>query len=190
MSDFYSQLSRTGVRLTHQFQMSIQSVFNVREFENITLWTESFNLPGRTVDPIEIPYFGYKFKVPGVVQMTQELNLSVRCDAGNSIRDAFLTWQKLHSSISADFGSAGIGSLDNNSGGGNKRIPQTTVTLDMLDETMQEVTQKYILFGAWPSNIGEITFSHENPDVAKFDVTLAFQYFTYTAEIDMSSLES
>jgi hypothetical protein len=171
LNEFYSILRARGARLNHQFQMQvISNVGSVDDaLSDITMWAAGSELPSRTLNVADIAYMGYTLGVPSNVEMSRTLELTIRCDRDMEVRNAFLAWQKVFASIV-------IGSeLDN--GGGDKSIPDGRVELFLLEENMKTVEETYVLAGAFPTEVGTMELSNEDPTIATFSVTLQFQYW-------------
>jgi hypothetical protein len=64
-------------------------------------------------------------------------------------------------------------------GGGKKLIPQFNVVMSLLTPNLDQNTpeKQYVLYGCWPNNIGDIGFGQDNLGVAKFPMTLVYQYY-------------
>ena len=84
LNEFYTELKNKGVKLTHQFQLQIlgtgiDAVDSA--LENITMWAQGAEAPGRTQNTQDIQYLGYPFNVPTNFLMTNELALTINCEA-------------------------------------------------------------------------------------------------------------
>ena len=171
LQDFYTVLKTDGVRLQNQFQLFVSTPFaDVNAaLENITLFADSANVPGREQKFAELSYMGYPFKVPTNIVMTQELTLDVRCDANILIRNAFLKWQSYISNPDIEGGS----NLQ-----GDKRIPTNSyIRLRLMDAKFEQAINTYKLFGAFPTNVGDFQVSNTSTEIATFQCNFVYQYW-------------
>jgi hypothetical protein len=175
LSDFYTTLRTKGVKLNHQFQMTIIPQSNlvdsgvVTALQDVTMFAEGSSLPGRTLKNAPISYMGYEMTVPTVADMTKELSLTIKCDRDMDIRDACLSWLASHSRLNVD------NALEN--GGGQKNIPTSKIILSLLDEDMQSISHEYHLYGVYPTNVGDVALTNAEPEIMSFELALSFQYW-------------
>lgn len=173
LNQFYNQLKDVGTRLTHQYQLSLSNVPAPAgaALEQITLWAEGANLPGRTQNTQDIQYLGYPFNVPTNFTMTNELTCNIRCDSNLEIREALLFWMGIISD--PDVGGA-------SASGGIKTASRANAILDLYNDRMDTVTHTYELVGVYPTNIGEIDLSNSEPSIATFGATFKYQFWKTT----------
>lgn len=171
LTDFNNQMITVGPRLSHQFNMTVQTGLDKIQSilgEDLTIWADGTKLPGRTQNTADIDYIGYKFKVPSNFTMTQEMSLNVRCDKNMLIRDALLAWL-------AYFSDPAIGS--GSFGAGVKRIPTSMIQLDLYNDAMTTIQHTYNLRGVIPTKVGDISMTHKNADIATFEFGCTYQYW-------------
>jgi hypothetical protein len=180
LNEFYSILRSEGAKLSHQFQMHIilegeGLPANVgKAFEDVTMWAEGSQLPGRTLKNAQLSYMGYELSVPTVADMTKELELTLKCDAGMNMHKAALQW---HASYSRLNNGSELGN-----GGGNKSISNARIELRLLANDMQTVERTYVLVGAYPTAVGDIALTNADPEVINFSLGLTFQYWYIDGE--------
>jgi len=176
INEFYNVLKNTGAFLTHQFQLNVISNAG-GEIDNalkdITMWASGAALPGRTQNVASLSFRGYPLKVPTNFTMTQQMQLTVNCDAALYIRNAFFAWQSLFSNPDIAGGS---------NGGGQKTIPTAKIILDLLDHDLETVMAEYHLHGVIPTNVGDVSLANENPGIGTFSLSLDYQYWDYVAK--------
>ena len=164
LNQVYTQLQTVGVLLTHQFELQFTGTGFDDEFKDITIWAAGANLPGREQKVVDFNYYGYPLKMPGSFDMDHELTLDVRCNKTLQIRRAILNWGKTISSWDL-------------STGGKKTLSVANCNLYLLDEKMQDRLQHFILYGVYPSKVGDIAMSHDDPKIGTFNCTFTYQYW-------------
>lgn len=158
LNEFMQQMKETGLRLGYQFQVTVPNLDNIQFFATAT------TLPGKTLNPVDVPYFGQNFKIPTNADFGGEWSITVRVDNELQIKKALKTWMDEFSDLSKN-------------GGGNKKITDYNVRIDLLDNDLQTITDTYILAGCWPTSMGELSLDQSAADVVTMDVGLAFQYW-------------
>jgi hypothetical protein len=175
LQDFYTKLKNQGVRLTHQYQLNF-TIPNgtgipskvATELRDVTVWAEGAQVPGRDPLTTDMSYLGYPFKIPTTMQMTQELELTIRCQNDMSIHQSMLAWMATITNPDIDSGSAT---------GGDKRLRDVRIRMDLLDDEMNSVVMSYELIGVFPSVVGPIDFNNNEPEIATFSCTMTYQYW-------------
>ena len=171
LNEFYTELKNKGVKLTHQFQLQILGTgINLvdKALEHITMWAQGAEAPGRTQNTQDIQYLGYPFNVPTNFLMTNELALTINCEADLKIRDALFYWKGTISDPDIEGGSAG---------GGIKTVSPAKGILDLFNDRMDTVTHRFELMGIYPTVVGPITTTNVDPGIATFNGTFKFQYW-------------
>lgn len=181
LNDYYSELATTGLRLQHQFQVIFSPTADAdwpTSLANVSFYAEGVNIPGRTQNKQDISYLGFPFKLPTTTVFDENITLTMRCDAGETgslLRNQLLKWMNVASNIALANGLSDSAST----GGGVKRIPANSkIRLMLLSSDLQEVTETYELFGAFPTSIGQMNMSNATADVATFETVFVYQYFT------------
>jgi hypothetical protein len=162
INNFYDTLTNHGVRTKHQFQVELTSR---PEFEDLELYFQTADLPGRTIENAEVKFYGFNFNVPTNLKYDNTWTVTVICDTDLKIREKFETWMDE------------IASLARNTGGMKGRISKGFSRLHLLDSNLTDITKSYVMVGMYPEKLGKITNSHTDSGVATFDVTLKFQYW-------------
>jgi len=185
LQDFYNVLKTQGVRLTHQYQLNftIGSGVNLpsivgEQLDDITIWAEGSQVPGRDQNTTGIQYLGYEFTIPTNMQMTNELTLSMRVQNDMSIHTALLAWEATISDPDIDNGATG---------GGDKTLRDIRARMDLLNDKMDTIVASYELVGVYPSSVGPIDFTNSDPDVATYDAVFKYQYWK-VKELDGSEV--
>ena len=175
LQDFYTKLKNQGVRLTHQYQLNFTIPNGTGipsqvsdELSDVTVWASGSSVPGRQQEVTDMSYLGYPFKIPTRMTMDQELELTIRCQNDMSIHQAFLAWMATISDPDIEAGSAG---------GGDKKLRDVRIRMDLLDETMTDIVMTYQLIGVYPSAVGAIEFTNDEPGIAEFTCTMTYQFW-------------
>jgi hypothetical protein len=187
LADFYGEMSSTGLRLQHQFQLQFfpseaalsvivaqSSQAAADALRNVSYWVEATAIPGVELAQAEIKYLGTAMVIPTTTTFAKTITVALRCDAQSLVRNALLAWRNFHSNINLGMNQP----LDiASSGGGNKKIPASSAKLNLYNDDLSAIVESYKLFGAFPTNVAQMVIDQTASDVAKFDLTLMFQYF-------------
>jgi len=130
-------------------------------------------LPGKAIAAKDVPYNGFTFRIPGVVEYNnaQAYVMSFYCDANTQARIAVENWI---TETFDDASSTGDGVLHDSS----------TITLAQLNAKFEPI-RTYKLYGVWPQQAGDITYDMTlTGDVAKMECTFVYQYFRRDNELN------
>jgi hypothetical protein len=170
LNAYYSELSTIGAKLDHMFQVTITT--NIpsvdAKLENLTLWAQSSEVPGRQQEFAPLSYGGYDFQYPTKMTSTQDISMTFNCDDLMKIRDALLFWKGTVADPDIDGGSVG---------GGNKKMSQAKIILDLYNDLGDTVTNRFELLGVYVADVGTIALASAGGAVATFDAAFKFQYF-------------
>ena len=158
LSNFYQGMKTTGLRLGYEFQVTVP------ELNNIQFLAASTTLPGKTINPVDVPYFGQNFKIPTNADYGGEWSISCRCDADLKLKKDMEKWMNQYSDLSKN-------------GGGFKNIPDNNVRIDLLDHDLKTITKTYVLVGVWPTNVGELAFDQATAEIVTIELGMVFQYW-------------
>ena len=106
------------------------------------------------------------FEVPGVVKYPEDWSVDIIIDQGLTQYNRLLSWQQAIS----DF---------KKSQGGSKTIPNVFAKVNLLDNTMRNITKSYIMEGVWIEELGALEFQYQegNADIHKCSCKFAMQYW-------------
>ena len=194
LSDFYTELSEVGARLQHQFQVQFMPSSDIlgmpspnqltgdekTALERMSYWGGATVLPGRTQNTTEIPYLGFPFSVPTTTTPNKTFTCTLRCSQNNMLRNAMMKWLNFASQLNEFDGKT---DLDVATGGGDKRIPNSSVIIRLLDQQLKNVIQTYTLYGAFPTTVGDMTLDQAAADIATFEVQMMYQFFKIKNEV-------
>lgn len=173
LRNFYQKISHEVLLTQNLFNLrfNLQSVpAGVNNaLRDIQLYAESTSVPGVTQNVQEISYRGAMLRIPTNVEFDGEYSITIRSDAAHRIRGALIAWQN---SIS------GLNWRENPfAPGGNKRIGNNIVELDLLDPGNHYPLTTYQIHGVIPNNIGEIEMTQEGAEVATFEFSMHYQFW-------------
>ena len=172
LNDFYNKVSKTGLRFNYQFEVNIIDGDSVstrdeeggNDLRDIEFFASSSQLPGKTIEPVEVQYYGTTFRLPGVQQFDGNISMSLKCDSEMKLRTSIETWMNKYSDL-------------HHSGGGNKKMPNYYMYIDLLDHDLDNILATYKVMGIFPSELGAIELSHEDTGVSVFDLSVSYQYW-------------
>jgi hypothetical protein len=121
-------------------------------------------LPSSVIAPLPVPFRGRVLNLAGD-RTFEPWTITVLNDTKMEIRNAFERWMNLMQSHSI------------NTGVQNPLLYQTNLEVQQLDKS-NNVTKRYNIIGAFPTNISSIELSSESNDqVEEFTVELTYQYW-------------
>lgn len=178
IKEFYNNLKKNPLRYKHQFTLEIQgdipgniSLGDSTNTDNcITYWGKSTSVPETTVTEAKVDFFGNGFVVPGIVQYPEDWKVTLILDEDLTIYEKIKQWSEYISDLAMDGGSK---EQD------GKTIKNVKGKVNLLDETMQNITETFYIEGIWPKEVSEIKFNYKEgaSEIKTFDVTFAMQYF-------------
>lgn len=170
IAKFYDLMIKKGVRYAYQYKISVTGGSEIATaFGNgdYHFYAQGFTLPARTIAEATVNFQGMTFKLPNNMTYTGTIDLAVNCDKNMTVRTQCETWMNKYGDLLKG-------------GGGYKRIPQnSTIRLDLLNETLDEndISRTYTLLGCWPSNVGNATLGQGSTEILTFPMTLVYQYY-------------
>ena len=178
IKEFYNNLKKHPLRYKHQFTLEIQGTLpggiSLGENSNtdncITYWGKSTNIPETTVSEAKVDFFGNGFVVPGIVQYPEDWKVTLILDEDLTIYEKIKQWSDYISDLKQSGGSKEID---------GKTIKPVQGKVNLLDESMQYITETFFIEGIWPKEVSEIKFNYKEgaSEIKTFDVTFAMQYF-------------
>ena len=113
-------------------------------------------------------YLGYPFQVPTNMIMTHELTLTIRAQNDMSLHTAMLAWMATMSDPDID---------NDATCGGDKTLRDIRARMDLLNDKMDDIVASYQMVGIYPTVVGPMDFTNEDPGIATFEATFKFQYW-------------
>ena len=126
-------------------------------------------LPGVTMNPVEVPFRGRLVKFPGD-RTFEDWTMTVYNDTNFGVRDAFETWMN---SMNTHLSNVGV--VVDNAGYGTYLAD---IEVNQLNEAGSTV-KKYKLRNAFPTIVSPIELSYDQTTaIEEFTVTLTYDYWT------------
>lgn len=136
-------------------------------------------MPGRTINPIMVPFRGRMLKVTGDT-IYEDWALQITNDNNFAVRNSFERWQE-----------AINGGVTNVSQYGADAASFDTYTADLEVEQLGrngEVIKRYVIKGAWPTSVDSIEVSYDMSDtIEEFGVMLSYQWWEADTTVDGGS---
>jgi hypothetical protein len=168
LSDFYNKVKEDGLHFGYQFEVSLTSGEAGAELdglEDLKFFANSTTLPAKSLGQAEVKYYGMTFRLPGVTTYEGTLTMEVKCDSNFVIRTAIEDWMQKYSALDL-------------AGGGDKRMPDYGMRIDLLSHDLQDVLATYKLVGVFPNSVGEVILDHSQADaVSIFSLGITYQYW-------------
>lgn len=166
INEFRSALKFGGAR-SNLFKVKVSNPVNGAADSTLPFLCRATTLPQRTVNPINLSYYGRQIKVAGVAQNYEDWNVTVYSDEDYKIKNALEEWQN----------------AINSPEGNTRRLPSSEPSLYKsiaevvaLSQTNQPL-RTYRMIGLWPTNIGETSLDWGQEEVQTFSVTFAVDYW-------------
>lgn len=136
------------------------------DIECFTYWAQSAEIPELTVKQGTVTFLANDFIVPGVIQYKDSWTTEILLDQDLTQYNKLQAWHRLISDFSK-------------SGGGKKVIPNVQAKVSLLDNTMQNVKNTFIMEGVWLSSLDAIDFGYEvgGTTIQKCKAKFVYQYF-------------
>ena len=174
IQDFYKVAQTKDFARDYQFRVLDVSNKGASIFtEDQLVYATSANIPGKKIKPVSVPYSGFNFNIPGPVEYNQTAAFPIAfyLDAQSSARIAMENWiQETFDEVT----STGDQTLHNDS----------TITLAQLDGEF-EVIRTYKLFGVFPVEAADVSYTMNSSDggIVDFTASFAYQFFRRDNEI-------
>jgi hypothetical protein len=168
IADFYTSVQAND--FARQFQFRVLQLANITFDDSSLVYIETANLPGRSINNIQVPFMGLNFNVPGTASYpgSEGWSVTFRCDQNYNIRTALEN--------------ATIATFDDSSSTGSYNIatPASNIILALLGKDGSFVRQ-YTLFGAYVVSLEALTYNlGDNGTIVTQPATLAYQYWRVT----------
>lgn len=165
ISDFKSQMRQGGAR-SNQFtvELSFPPIVNAGGTARAASFLcNATSLPAISVANIPVQYRGRAVNFAGEREFAP-WNITVINDGDFLIRNTFEQW------------SNGIANFNATNGTLNPEDYQATMRVIQLDRNGAEL-KSYTFSDAYPTEIGQIGLSYENPQIQTFDITFQYNYY-------------
>lgn len=169
ISDFYRSVQSKD--FARQFQFRVGQLANTNFGEDTLVYLETANLPGRTINNVQVPFMGLNFNVPGTASYpgSESYAVTFRCDQNYDIRSVLEN--------------ATFNTFDDGTSSGNYNIARNSsvISLDLLGKNGSTIRQ-YTLYGAYVVSVGDMSYNlGDNGTIQTVPATLAYQYWRVTS---------
>lgn len=165
ISDFRAQLQQGGAR-SNQFTVELtfpSGVVAGGASRAASFLCNATSLPAVTVGNITLPYRGRPVNFAGEREFAP-WSITVINDGNFLIRDAFEDWSNR------------IANFDATEGQVNPADYQSDLTVYQLDRNGNNL-KAYKFYDAYPTDLGAIGLSYDNPNIETFDITFQYNYY-------------
>lgn len=176
INEIKSNLKFGGARPT-LFQVILNSKFSSDLSSVAPFMVQAASLPGSTITPIPVSYWGRKIKVAGDREF-EDWQVTVMNDEDFKVRHALETWHNKINSI--------VGNL-NTTGSASPEAYKSEATVNQYAKagslrgngTVGAPLRSYNFVGLFPAQIGPIELSWEdNNRIETFQVVFSYDYYT------------
>jgi len=137
----------------------------------ITLNAKTTTIPPSTIEPVEVPFGGRTFRLPGG-RTFDDWGVTITNDEDFKVRDFFEQWNNAINGHSHNLSS-------------NSMTNQLSYSVDakVIQFAKNGVPiRQYVMKGAWPHTVGETSLDWaENGSIQEFEVTFAFNWWDSSA---------
>jgi hypothetical protein len=187
IAQFYATASKKDFARQFQFRLTqlgaisfstgTTSKNNTDEVDAL-VYVETANLPGRTINAVQVPFMGLQFNVPGTASYPGSNSYAVtfRCDQAYDIRSAL---EKYTRETFDDITSTGDFSIPGFNGrrGANS---SNTIIFSLYDKAGGKLFD-YNLYGAFVVNLADASYNiGDGGAIVQVQATLAYQFWTKT----------
>jgi hypothetical protein len=166
INDFKAKMINGGAR-SNQFRVRVDAPVGISPFgETLSILCSAAALPAVTVENIPVQFRGMPVNFAGErTYAPWTITVINEMGTGDDIRDKFEAWSRIMKEFEASNGA--VSPLDYNG----------TLHVDQLDRNGL-VLKTYDFYNAFPTEIGTIALSYENPAIETFDVSFIYDYYT------------
>jgi hypothetical protein len=143
------------------------------------VYATTYSVPGRTINDIQLPYQGFNFHIPGMVQYDSPNPwvINFRTPGDYLVRNALERW---HFAIVSDETSCGA-----------FHIPCADTTIDIAVISPQcTILRVYRLHGVYPQNVSPIEYNQEAVEITTFSAAFHYQYWRLVNTFDSGLIDS
>ena len=158
LKDFRSTV--TSIARNQYFLVRIPPIGNI---QIMTALARSTEMPAVTHNTLAVPYRGLEMKIDDRPQFG-DWSVNFLCDEAHGLRNLFIKWMSLAYNI------------QNLRAEKHDAYKSDSMSCSQLS-TGGVVTSTVVFVGAWPTNVGAITFDQAGGNVQQFDVTFTYDYF-------------
>lgn len=143
------------------------------------VYATTYSVPGRSISNIQLPYQGFNFNIPGMVQYDQPnpWPINFRTPGDYLVRNALERW------------SFAVVSDETSCGAFHIPCPDTTIDIAIISPKC-EVLRVYRLHGVYPQSISNIEYNQEAVEITQFTANFHYQYWRLVQPYDTGTVDS
>ena len=145
------------------WEMFIPNMPGGGDTEFMRLHVRNVQIPGLTIEPIEINWQAHKIKVSGRAPFIQTFTFQVEESEEGKAIDALIAWRALVIEPVTGLGTPEL-------------IYKTMIRLSLL-KTTGEVYKAVDVIGCWPQEVADIPLDYMASETIKIDVTMSYDYW-------------
>lgn len=155
---------RAKVRdFARQYLFEVEFIFpqTVGNDEVVNFLVEASSIPGRIIEPIDVPFMGQQYKVAGMVTY-DDWTVTFRVDDEYRVYKQFRAWSELVHGTESNIAS----------------FPaqyKANLNIYQLDAAGNQMN-KIILNGAWPQTLGEVALAQGDSTYQTLDMTFSYDF--------------
>ena len=182
INSFAKALPHGGAR-ANLFSVKIPSLvagvfYYNKTSESIELVAKATTIPPSTIEPVEVPFYGRTFRLPGG-RTFDDWETTITNDEDFLVRDFFEQWSNSINGHATNKSFTNLGTFNQNGDAAGGYTTDAIVTQYSKDGNP---IREYKMIDAWPHTIGEITLDWaENGTIQEFAVTWAFSWWESVA---------
>jgi len=170
VNDIRSNLSLGGARPT-LFQVTLSSNFNPELAGIASFMIQAASMPGSTIQPIDVPYWGRKIKIAGD-RTFDDWAVTVMNDEDFKVRHALELWHNKINSLRGNLNTT-------NSSAPNNYKSQATVS---QYSKVGQIVRTYTFYGLFPTQIQPIDLNWDATNqIETFGVNFSYDWYEITS---------
>ena len=167
INDIRANLRLGGARPT-LFQVELTSPFDPELNQIAPFMIQASSMPGSSIAPIEVPYFGRKVRVAGD-RTFEPWSVQVMNDEDFKVRHAIETWHNRINSLSGNLNTTGSSSPTNY---------KSQAKVKQYSKAGGAPIREYEFYGLFPTEISPIDVNWNDTDtIETFQVTWVYDYY-------------
>ena len=179
ISDIKSNLKLGGARPT-LFRVELNSPFTRDLTETSAFMIQAAQLPGSTISPIEVPYFGRKIRIAGD-RTFEPWTVTVMNDEDFKVRHALETWHHRINSLAGNRNTTGSSKPDNY---------KQQARVYQYSKAGGNPIRTYQFEGLFPTEISPIDLNWNDTDqIEMFQVTFVYDYYEVVTPGDTNTVQ-
>jgi hypothetical protein len=143
------------------------------------VYATTYSVPGRSINNIQLPYQGFNFNIPGMVQYDQPnpWPITFKTPGDYLVRNALERW------------SFAVVSDETSCGAFHIPCPDTTIDIAVISPQCT-ILRVYRLHGVYPQSISNIEYNQEAVEITQFTANFHYQYWRPVNNFDSGLVDS